>query len=208
MKRFSLLILFPVLFFSCDDQADHPKGVVDSQARKLNDRACMLTRSGKNEDIQQAIGMLDQATKIDSNYFTAYWNKLAFLDKLKEYDRALATAKELNRLKPNDPVFYVTIGTFYQRKNDSVTANTYFQNAMTHFNAALDTLSPQGRHYDFLLMNKGIDLIMLGKMKEGNDILQQLYDSHSDSTFRKTVSFYMNKDKKEIVDSLENNHTR
>ena len=203
-RHFLLTTIFFFALFSCNDSDDgNQNGKINSEARALNDSACVLSQSGKVKDIQKAVELLDSATSLDKNYFTAYWNKLAFLNVLKRYDRSLETAKHLNRLKPNDPMFYVTIGTLYEKKNDSISANDYFQQGLALFNSELDTMNHPSKKYDFMLMNKGIDLIMLGNERDGNLILQQLYESSSDSAHRKTLAFYMNKNKKEILDSLE-----
>lgn len=200
--------LFPLLFIlllanSCSEP-EAEKRKINPQARALNDTACMISRSGKAGDVLRAVELLDSATKIDPDYFTAYWNKMAFLNELKQYSRSLGAAKELSRLKPNDPVFYVTIGTLCEKTGDTVSATNYFERGLTLFNTELDTMNPKTKKYEFLLMNKGIDLVMLGREKEGNEILQKMYDASADSTQKKTIAFYMNKDKATLLDSLEN----
>src|SRR4051812_13855444 len=100
-KFFFYLLL--LAFVSCD--SEKPKRKINPQARALNDTACMISRSGKAEDVLRAITLLDSATAIDPDYFTAYWNKMAFLNETKQYSRSLRAVKELNRLHPNDPVF-------------------------------------------------------------------------------------------------------
>jgi len=202
-SKYLLPLTITLFIFSCSEP-DAPKSKINPAARALNDTACMLSRSGKVEDVLRAIELLDSATNMDHDYFTAYWNKLAFLNQLKQYSRSLAAAKELSRLKPNDPVFYVTIGTLCEKIGDSISADNYFERGLTLFNTELDTMDSKTKKYDFLMMNKGIDLIMLDREKEGNAILAQLYNENTDSTHRKTIAFYMNKNKKVLLDSLEN----
>jgi tetratricopeptide (TPR) repeat protein len=203
MRKYFFLLPLLALIFSCSDP-DTPKRKINPVARGLNDTACMLYQSGKMDNIWIAVGLLDSATKIDPDYFTAYWNKMLFLNKLKQYDRSLTAAKELSRLKPNDPIFYVTIGTLCEKTGDSLSAVTSFQKGLKLFNAELDTINPKSKGYEFMMMNKGIDLIMLDSEKEGNAILRQLYETSTDSVRKKTIGLYMNKSKKVLLDSLEN----
>src|SRR4051794_18718285 len=87
------------------DTESKTKHIVNPKARQLNDSAMTLTRSLKDEDYQKAIMLFDQAIEIDSNYTLAYWNKLSFQTQLKQYDKAIQTAKQLTTLSKS-PYYY------------------------------------------------------------------------------------------------------
>src|SRR6476469_10445863 len=106
-----LFFLLTLSLSACGQQTDSKRSIIDPQARKLNDSATMFAM--KQQDYAKAIALLDQATQIDSNFLTSYANKLSFQLQIKQFDKALMTAYNLKRIKPNAPDYYVTIGMLY-----------------------------------------------------------------------------------------------
>lgn len=130
------------------------KHIEDSKARQLNDSAIKLI--GKGGSYEQAILLLNKATEIDSDYFTAYWNKIAYQNKLKKYSSALKTATELNRLRPNMPEYYVTVGMLAEKTGDTISCNKYYKDGLAHFNNILDTMNEKSKNYGTFMMDKAI----------------------------------------------------
>jgi tetratricopeptide (TPR) repeat protein len=179
------------------------KDMVDSEARKLNDSAVALTmKSFDSSAYADAILLLDKATAIDSNYYTAYWNKYSFQWTLKQYDKALVTAKHLNRIKPDAPDYYVSIGLLYEKLGDTVSARQHFKDALVRYNNILDTMDSKNKNYDNLLINKAVNLIFAGQQTEGNEMLKQLYEKHKDDMYAQAIEMFMNKSRQEIIDGF------
>lgn len=156
----------------------------------------------KQQDYARAIALLDQATQIDSNFLTAYANKLSFQLQLKQFDNALQTAYSLNRINPNAPDYYVTIGLLYHIKGDTGSSKEYFTGAAVRYDKILDTMSMANKSYDMLLMNKAVNLVLIGQQKHGNDILKELYERQKDEAYREMLALFLNKTKDEIIKSL------
>ena len=130
-----------LLFFACGESNETPK--VNEEAMLYCDSAMVLSSAEGVTGYQNAIILLDKATSIDSNYYLAYWNKLRLLSELKQYDKALVAAKHLIRANPTNPDIYVTIGTLYERLEDTVSANKYYINGLELSNKYLDTMTSQ-----------------------------------------------------------------
>jgi tetratricopeptide (TPR) repeat protein len=156
----------------------------------------------KQQDYTKAIALLDQATQIDSNFLTAYANKLAFQLQLKQFDNALMTAYNLKRIKPNAPDYYGTIGMLYHIKGDMVSSRKYFTEAATRYDKILDTMSTTDKYRDMLLMNKAVNLVLLGQQEQGNQILKQLYQSQQNEAYKEMIALFMNKTGDDIIKSL------
>ena len=152
---------------------------------------------------QKAILLFDEAIKIDSNYFTAYWNKLSLQSQLKQYDKAVETGKQILKIN-RAPYYYFLIATFYYRLGDTTSATDYFKKTLTLCDTVLDTMSTKNKAtYEVVIMNKGVSLIFLGRQEEGNKVLKQFYDSQTDSTYKMWTGAFMNKTKEEILKVLD-----
>ena len=209
MKKLFLILtafLSITALSACGQRAEKTsKHKVDSKAHQLNDSAISLTMKSQDSlTYVKAISLLNQATAIDSDYYFAYWNKLAFQSQLEQYDKALLTTKQLLRLKPNAPDYYLSIGMLYEKTGDTTSANKYFHTGLSLYNNLLDTMSTKNKSYNILLMNKSLNLILVGQEKKGNEILKQLYDRQIDETFKEFYSSFMNKSRKEIIDNYIN----
>ena len=197
--RFTILFLL-IGLYACGQQTENKNHKIDPTAKKLNDSAVLIVMN--TQDYEKAILLLNQATQIDSNYLIAYTNKLSFQLHLNQLDKALLSAYSLKRIKPDNPEYYVTIGMIYDLKSDTITSKRFFDEAATRYNAILDTMSATNKDYDMLLMNKAVNLVLIGQQQEANDILKQLYDKHKDESYREILASFMNKSKQDILNNL------
>jgi tetratricopeptide (TPR) repeat protein len=200
MRLLTLLLI--VGLTACGQQH---KYVPDKKAMQLNDSAMRLAmHTTQDSEYQKVILLLDKATTIDTNYFIAYFNKLSYQCKIKQYDKALETAKHINLIRPNFVDQYVTVGILYEKTGDSITAKKYYDIALNKFNNILDTMNLNNKNYSMFLMGKGIDLILTGQQIIGSEILKKLYDKPSDEFIKDFVSPYINKPRSEVFNNLIN----
>lgn len=197
--RVSILFLF-IGLYACGQQSSNKKNTVDPNARRLNDSAMQVAMY--TQDYDKAIALLEQAILIDSNYLTAYANKLSFQMQLKRFDQALQTAFKLKSQRPQSPEYYVTIGMLYHFKSDTGSSIKFLKEADALYSNIFDTMKVANPHYDMLLMGKGINLVFIGQQIEGNRVLKLLYDKSKDEIFKEMLSSYMNKSKQAILDDL------
>jgi len=200
--KFSIFILLLTLVACGQKRNETEKHIVKAEAKRLNDSAMTLIRYMQDDSSQKAILLFDQAIKIDSSYFIAFWNKLCLQGQLKQYDKAIATGKEILKLSKS-PNYYFLIGTFYYRLGDTVSANDYFKKTLAMCDIVLDTMSTKNKAAsEVVIMNKGVSLIFLGHQQEGNKILKQFYDDQTNSAYREWTGAFMNKTKEEILKVL------
>lgn len=196
----SYCFLFLILLSSCQNKSS--KYPVNSQAKKLNDSAVHLMIYSK--DYLRSLELLNEAIKIDSNYFIAYNNKFAVLGLLKptNSELILETLKKLNTLKPNAPQFYLYIGLIYLKKGDSLNTKKYLTDAISHTDQILDTMHQSNIAYKLMLENKAFCMIISGDEEKGRNIIQQLYNQETNSSYKKKVGSFLTKSRQEIIDSL------
>jgi tetratricopeptide (TPR) repeat protein len=173
-----------------------------SVAKKLNDSAVAIVYH--SNDYDKAVELLDKATQIDSNYFGAYKNKMSFQAAIKPFDsdKILEILKSLNRLRPQDPEYYMNIGMLHYRNGDSLVSSSYFKDAILHFDSILDTIHTTTPGYDVLVMNKVYVLFFQGHDQQAHDLLQNLYMSTQDTVAKKMILPALQKTSKDIISEL------
>src|SRR5690349_12858874 len=131
MYRSRLIILISLsLLFSCT--TNEKKVKVDSKAVELNWEANSYVKYLENPDsCRKALALLDQATKIDSNCYTCYYNKLMFYSTLNDYKAGIVAINNLIRLAPNAHDLYLTGGMLYERITDSISSKKYFEKSLS-----------------------------------------------------------------------------
>jgi tetratricopeptide (TPR) repeat protein len=156
----------------------------------------------EDDKYKKAIELLNKATQIDSNYFIAYWNKSAFENHLKRYKDALATGKQMIRLKPNDTTIRYLVGKTYYKTGDTIQAKVYYQDYLTYCNKTLDTMSIKNRHYKDVALEKGIVLLLLDQQQKGHEIFKKLYQN-ADNEDKDMYSLYMRVTKADLIEGKE-----
>ncbi len=176
---------------------------VDPKAVELNNTAMKLVNFLNNPDSsKKAILLLDEATKIDTNYFLGYYNKLMFYSQLKQYDKAIITINKLIQIRPYAHDLYLTGGILYEGIGDTVSSKQYFTKSLIICSNVLDTMSIKNRDYEMLVTNKATNLIMLGDQEKANQLLKKLYEGQSDEEIKNEILSMMNKNKKELLQHL------
>jgi hypothetical protein len=116
----------------------------------------------------------------------------------------LETVKELIRLRPNIPDFYVTAGVLYEQLGDTVESVKYFKTALVHFDNVLDTMTKQNQNYNMLNMSKSLTIILSGEEEKGTKLLRQNYNNLTDTLLKESMTVFIGKSRQEILDGLKN----
>lgn len=191
------------LLVACGERNDVALENVSPEAKRLNDSAVVLfqsTQNFKNDSLScaKAIALLDQAVAIDSNYYIAYCNKIMFEWQNKQFDKALKTSKEISRLSPYFPEYFDRTGILCEITGDSISAMNYYRKANALYISILDTMQP-GANYDMKMMSKGVNLILLGDEKAGQDLILQTYVKQTFAPMKDAISPFVNKNRQEIL---------
>lgn len=149
---------------------------------------------------KKAIGLLDSATTLDTNYYLGYFNKLMFLNSLKQYDEAILATQNLIRLRPDAHDLYILGGVFCEKNNDTISSKKYFQKSLLICNVVLDTMSFKNSDYEMIMINKAVNLIMLNKNAEANILLKKLGKTQSDGEMKKITLSMMDLNKNQLIE--------
>jgi tetratricopeptide (TPR) repeat protein len=205
----TLKFAFPFLFialYSCGQKPNIHK--INAESVRLNNKIIPLISFTNNPDsCKKALLFLDSATAIDNDDFIAYYNKLMFLYGLKQYDKAINTANELIRLRPNAHDLFMLKGNLLNKIGDTTSANLNFEKSLGICNSALDTMQETNRDYIMLVTDKAVNLIMLGDSAKANKILKILYDKQPDdpefeNVDKKYILSLMNKSRSQLIGFL------
>ena len=113
MKPSRNSLLLPLITFVTFSSCGGPKLTVNPEARKLNDSAIYLVMNAiqdRDSALTKAIGLLDKAIKIDSNYHIGYHNRFIYQTELKQYAAALGSEKHTLKRHPNDVIILLITG--------------------------------------------------------------------------------------------------
>ena len=197
--RLSIFFLL-ITLSACGQQSEKHKHSIDPRAGRLNDSALSIMMH--SQDYNKAIALLDQATAIDSNFYMAFWNKTNFQLELNQFDSALATAKNMNRIKPESPEYFFVAGIIYDKMRDTISSQKYFQESENLYEKILDTLNTSSKEYSNMLMNEAVNLKIIGQQQKGNDILKRLRENEKNGFQKEMLDSMINESKEQILDDF------
>ena len=147
-----VLLIFSIIIFSCSNN-----GKPSPRAIHLNDKAMeILMENGdmSEEQIDEGLRLLDEATTIEPDYQLAYWNKMSFLFKKKDYNRLLETNQEVQRLmKEPEPYLLVQKGMIYEIKGDSSKSKLLYKKGIALYDSIISVDTSKGFDYKVLYLD-------------------------------------------------------
>lgn len=178
-----------------------------TSAKILNDSVIVMTKDYKDtSQYEKAIALLEQATKIDSNYFPAYSNKLFFEESLGQFDKAAKTLIEMVRLKSDSAELYLKIGIYKDVSGDTIKAMQYYNRALPRYMILLDTMKSNHPNRHTILNMLAVNIIMCGQEQMIHDFLKRNCKTKLDSIFMSAD--VLGKTKGELLAPLHKKYNR
>jgi len=178
IEKICLAVL--IVLYAC-----HPAAQQKLSADELNDSVIRMTANyTRPATYPEALRLMNEAIRIDSNNFLSHRNKLFFQESLKQFDSAIITLDKLIRLRPDSADLYFQAGFYHELYGDSLKAKPYFLHALPLYKAMMLDAAPktnEGRSNTYALF--GETLIMLGHEKEVRAFLKQQCKTRLDSIF-------------------------
>jgi tetratricopeptide (TPR) repeat protein len=197
-------ILTILTFISCGEtKKKEEANQIDKRAIELNDKGIELAMTFDNDSIKKAIELFDQATKIEPDYYLAYWNKLVFQNHLGQKTEAFKTINKLENIRPNNPDLKVTKGVLIELNGDSLSARQKFLQADKIYTSILDTLTNKTDPQKMTLMNKAVNLKFLGREDEGNKILEDIKTETKEENLKEMFETLIRMTRKELIDNFK-----
>jgi len=167
-----------LLFSACNSKTQEHN--YNEKAKQLNDSAVTMSfQLSDTAKVMAAIQLLNEATNIQSDYYSAYWNKLVFQSQLGLIDDAFATLKIMEQISPKNPDLKLRLGNFYeQHKKDTIQAMSKYREADLLYKSILDTINTNSLSYQSIITSYALNLKMLGKNVEADSILYSFIQNH------------------------------
>jgi tetratricopeptide (TPR) repeat protein len=184
MKKTALLLAI-VIGVSCNSNQEDAKYKPNPKAIELNKQGMLLYIDNKNDSvlIDSAISLLNKATKIDSNYYLGFLNKIPLLFQQKKFKELLLTTKKLQKLNPHNADHIMQEGLAFKKLGDNSKAIKLFQIA--------NQLSIKNFETDYNI-DIGIQLItsylLLDKKNEAKKVLQDLKKDFPENEVLKLIN--------------------
>ncbi|HEU4719148.1 MAG TPA: hypothetical protein VFU15_14995 [Bacteroidia bacterium] len=203
MKTFAFPLLFLLLLVSACDSEPEKQPQQKPPAVALNDSATKISARGDSLSYAYADMLYDEAVSLDSNYYIAYWNKLACETELHFYAKALATARELIRLRPGNPDHRITAGMLAQHTGDTALAEKYYDEGIALFRSITDTSPVTSRKYYSMMTMYGLSLIVAYHTSEGDSVLAKVIANRQDTLSRNLARKFYGKSRDELIAAME-----
>lgn len=132
-KTIPILILLYLV--SCSE-----KKKFNQESIKLYNKAYYFTQLNKLNDNQldSAINLLDRATDIEQDYSNAYISRIQFLILKKDYNRALNTNKQIQRINPHQPMWIIQEGMIYELSGNIEKAKEIYNHGISKYELILE----------------------------------------------------------------------
>ncbi|HEY9003351.1 MAG TPA: hypothetical protein VIM89_18490 [Mucilaginibacter sp.] len=184
MKRLILAILFSGFYLLTSNYVCAQSSINYDRAKKLSDSALMLEATQPSLDAEslyeKKIELINQAIKIDSNYFLAYSDRFMVEFEHKKYNEAILTGKQMIRIEPTNPDLEIDVGGVCENNNDTSSAIQHYKQGLAKYNRILDTISVKNKKRSEYEAGRAIAFILLGDEQKGRTLLKELYDKATD----------------------------
>jgi tetratricopeptide (TPR) repeat protein len=198
MKHLSILVLLLACITACKSQNKTPKEI-SAAATHLHDSALALFRSDPKNNIDAALKLLDKAIATDAGDYTAWGMKSSIYSMQGRDEDALYAAKKVEELNPYMPETPYYEGVLYYNLGKKDSADMALNRAVDLFTKKMDTTVKNSPEYFYTGIQKGVTLKILGREKEGNDLLNTLHNNTKDDNARVNIEMYLNKDRATIL---------
>ncbi len=199
MKIIIALFTIGILVSGCSPNSE---SIRHKHAVEINNRV-IVEFSKHRINIHQAIQSLDSAIAVDSNCDLAWGNKCQFQLDLQQFDKALFSAKKIAGIK-RSPVYEELIGIIFYKLGNSDSAQAYFKTALQYYDAVLDTMNRRNKFYKNTVGNMAMALKLSDRNKEGDSVLEVLYENETVDWMKEFFKSTMQTSKKEFLDHLYN----
>jgi tetratricopeptide (TPR) repeat protein len=193
-----IIIFLLIAVYSCTQKSSRRK--IDPAVVRFSNQIIPLVNYLDNPDsCEKALSFLDSATTIDSNCFSCYYNKIMFLNGIKQYERAIEAINACMRIKPMAPDLYLTAGYLYELIGDTVSSTASFEKSLAFCDKVLDTMGAKNSEYEMIAGFKAVDLIMLDDSVAANLLLNKLYERQTEQQMKEMTLSIMHKNKRQLL---------
>ena len=195
MRNF--LIILITLLFSCQPTKEEILAKKHHE-REMTKYAMGLSESFCENDLEDAIVLLDSVLNGSPKDHSAFYTKLGILIQLSKPEEAMKLIDSVIKMEPNLPGNYFFKGMVYDEYRDSANAIKNFKKDIALYDKMLDTLKRESSDYKTAVFNKAVDQIYSGN-QEGNRTLVDMYAIEKDRDLKELISLFMNMRREDLI---------
>jgi hypothetical protein len=132
MKKLLLIFIFSQVA-SCQYKPDSKAVELIKEANGIGAKS-FYKNSIEND---KALKLIDEAIKIDDEYFSAYQSKITFLYAKKDINGLLENNQKIIELRPNQPMWKIQRGLFLEIKGDKIKAQESYKLGLKEYQELL-----------------------------------------------------------------------
>ncbi|MEN2412582.1 tetratricopeptide repeat protein [Flavobacterium mesophilum] len=201
MRKFLLIVLLAQLA-NCQYKPDAKAVELVKQANKIGSESFYKDTIKAN----QALDLLNKAIEIDDKYFSAYYSKSIFLTTKKDINGLLLNNQKMIELRPNQPLWLIQRGLFFDIKKDSKQAQENYALGITKYR---ELLKQKDLNQDFNLRIEYISALEISsQLKQAKIEIEKLQKDFPENEIVQTYAKgYKLKSKAELLNIWRNGDT-
>ncbi len=178
MKQLVLFIAF-LIFTGCLSKSKNNIVKIDPKAIALNNSAVKLMMWPQKDKLDSALVLLNKAIKIEPEYVIGYSNKIGVYIRQGNLNMALETARQLEKIQPENPQGIIGLGLLLERTGSIKEAQEKYQKALLIYEDELNHTDKNDKKYMFIQTNYAADLIFLGREEDAKKELYEILKKDS-----------------------------
>lgn len=180
LRSFVVFSLSAALFISCSNPAQDAQSSFD-YSEKAQD---FIT---KNE-FDSALFYLDKTLELNpKNYKSLTWKSTIYV-KLKQFDNAIANARQVVALQPHYAESWAYLGMLYDITGDSIQARSCYAQSISEFDERI-LKETDKKAKDINKLNRAASLVLIGKPEDAKFEYQNLIlNSEIDTAYINSIS--------------------
>lgn len=159
MKYNYLWAILFLTFYSCFTNTKDKPQEYNPRAVALNNKAMQVARDNYRDNA--SFELLDEAIKIDPEYYKSYTNKANIYVWRKEFEMALAESDKSLKLNSDIAERWFTTGMLYEKTGNREKAEKYYKKSIALFTEKLADAKNQGE-INAIVFNRALSKICLG----------------------------------------------
>lgn len=121
MKKLVILTLF-LSIIACKGQEKEECRIKAKELVKQANELFMESKLEEQTKLDSCITLINEAIKIDENYFNAYYTKSTYLTLKKDIKESIKNNEKMIQLRPNQPLWKIQRGLFFDIDGNSIEA--------------------------------------------------------------------------------------
>jgi tetratricopeptide (TPR) repeat protein len=192
MRNITFFSLFAILLLcSCINEKYKP----NKKSIELNNLA-MKEEMTLNHD--KAISLLDEAIKIDKEYYLAYCNKATIYKTIKDYQKAIEVYTQISNIYPQSPLFTLYLGLTFELSGDKIKSSMYYEKTIL----LSDSLIMRSKNIKILessYLTKIECLKLLNNFEDMNTTIEKALTISTEAQFKNNITIIKSSERKSLI---------